>query len=51
MCDGGLKVPDVGPWSATKITWPLGSSVPGASSAPSPLGMVGPATQLFVEGV
>src|SRR5262249_9004719 len=37
--------------SAAKITWPLGSTAPGASSAPRALGMVGPATHVFVEGV
>jgi len=37
--------------SAAKSTWPLGKTAPGASSAPLPLGMVGPAAQVFVEGV
>ena len=45
----------VGPWnrglSAAKRTLPLGSTAPGASSQPNPLGMVGPAVHVLVEGL
>src|SRR5215467_5043924 len=57
-CVGALKVPDVGPASAAKITWPFGRTAAGASSAPNgeeipfnvPI-MSGPAAQVFVEGL
>src|SRR5205814_2375991 len=45
----------VGPWysgvSAAKITWPSGVTAPGVSSAPMPMGRLGPAVQVLVEGV
>ena len=37
--------------SAAKITWPLGSSAPGALSGALPFGIVGPATHELVDGV
>ena len=37
--------------SVTKITWPLGSMAPGASSAALPPGTTGPAVHVLVEGV